>query len=306
MKKNLEILIAALILLNVFTLFKLNIIQNSLDNNYDDLRYTIENTRNQVSNFTSNINSLIEKQASIIDSYLVTFGEKLNADLTVPVKLSVIPKEYTEGTNVSLLVNDKKIVMERDGTTFSGSVDINIFEAFKPIILIEQDGVQKTESIDEYYDLQQKYILNINGGYNGPESYRSGKYIFNGNIDLQVVSQQENFIEDVKIIYDVNGITVKEQNAEVSKNDYPDGFSNFVNIDINELIDLKSNDKLTIYAVIKDNFGLNYKYVFKYIELDSNGDPQRRTAEWTFGTIVEISDKDNNVLYIPDYLKNKY
>lgn len=304
MKKNLEILIAALILLNVFTLFKLNSIQNLLDN---EIRYAIEDTEREVSNFTSNINSLIEKQTSIIDSYEVTFGDKLNPDLTAPVKLSVVPKEYTDGTNVSLLFNDKNIAMEKDGAAFSGTVDINIFEAFKPIVVIEQNGVQRTESIDEYYDLQHKYILNINGGYNGKESYRSDKYIFNGNIDLQIVSQQGRLTEDVKIIYDVNGKTVKEQNAELSsENDKPDIFSNFVNIDINEQIDLKSNDKLTIYAVVKDNLGLNYKYVFKYIEIDSDGNPLRRIAEWTIGTIVEISDKNGNVLYTPDYLKNKY
>ncbi len=306
MKKNSEVLIAALILLNIFTLFKLNSIQNSLDNNYREIRYTVEDTRNKVSSFTSDINSLIEKQASIIDSYEVTFGDKLNSDLTVTVKLSVVPKEYTDETNLSLLFNDKNITMEKNGAAFSGAVDVNIFEEFKPMIVIEQDGVKKTESIDEYYD-QHKYILDIDGRYNGKESYRSGKYIFfDGNIDIQVVSPQGNLPEDVKIIYDVNGKTVKEQDAEAFENNY-DNISNIFNIDIkNEQFDLNANDKLTMYAVVKDNFGLNYKYVFKYIEIDSEGNPLRLIAEWTTGTIVEISDNEGNILYIPDYLKNKY
>lgn len=306
MKKNLEILVAALILLNVFTLFKLNSIQNSMNNNYNEIRHAVENTNNMVSNFTSNVNSLIEKQSSIIDSYEITFGEKLNENLTVPVKILVIPKEYTEGTEVSLVINDKKLPLEKDGTSFAGTVDINIFEEFKPLIVIEQDEVQKTESIEEYYDIQQKYLMQINGGYNGSESYRSGKYILSGRIDLHVFSQRDNFPEGIDIVYDVNEETVKVQNVKAIEVEKPDDSTYLAYIDLNEQIDLVANDKLTIYAVIKDKIGLNYKYVFKLAEIDSNGNPVHNTPEWTIGTTVEISDKDGNVLYTPDYLKSKY
>ena len=276
-----------------------------MDNNYNEIRYAVENTNNMVSNFTSNVSSIIEKQSSIIDSYEITFGEKLNEDLTVPVKILVIPKEYKDGMKVSLVINDKKISLERDGTSFSVTVDINIFEAFKPLVVIEQDEVQKTESIEEYYDIQQKYMLQINGGYNGSESYRSGKYIFNGRIDLHVFSQQDNFPEGIDIVYDVNGETVKVQNVKAIEVEKPDNSTYLAYIDINEQIDLVANDKLTIYAVIKDNLGLNYKYVFKFSEIDSNGNPLHRIPEWKIGTIVEISDKDGNVLYTPEFLKNK-
>lgn len=304
MKRNFEIIIVALVLLNIFTILKLNSMQNSFDNKYNHLINAVEGTNSIVSGITSNVNAILEKQGSILDSYEITFGDKLNEDLTVPVKISVTPKEYSEGLNASLVINEESILMQKSGASFISTVNLNIFEIFQPKVILEQNGVQKIESIDEYYgDIQQKYLLQINGEYSGSESYSNGKYSLDGNIDLHIYSQQNSIPEKISIIYDVNGKIVKEQQVEVSEMNNVDFVTNFINIDLNEIIDLKVNESLTVYAIIKDNYKLTYKYISKVIEIDSNGNTVHKVPEYTTGSVIEITDKDGNVLYVPKYLQ---
>lgn len=304
MKRNFEIIIVALVLLNIFTILKLNRMQNSFDNKYNHLINAVEGTNSIVSGITSNVNAILEKQGSILDSYEITFGDKLNSDLTVPVKVSITPKEYSEGLNASLVINEEGILMQKSGASFIATVNLNIFKSLQPKVILEQNGVQKIESIDEYYgDIQQKYLLQINGGYSGTESYSNGKYSLDGNIELDIYSQQNNVPEKISIIYDVNGKIVKEQQVEVSEMNNVDFVTNFINIDLNEIIDLKVNESLTVYAIIKDNYKLTYKYISKVIEIDSNGNTVHKVPEYTTGSVIEITDKDGNVLYVPKYLQ---
>ena len=304
MKRNVEIIIVALVLLNIFTILKLNSMQNSFDYKYNHLINAVEGTNSRVSGITSNVSAILEKQGSILDSYEITFGDKLNADLTVPVKVSITPKEYLEGLNASFVINEESILMQKSGASFIATVNLNIFESLQPKVVLEQNGVQKIESIDEYYgDIQQKYLMQINGGYSGTESYRNGKYSLDGNIDLHIYSQQNSIPEKISIVYDVNGKIVKEQQVDVSEINNIDVVTNFIDIDINEMIDLKANESLSVYAIIKDNYKLTYKYISKFIEIDSKGNTVNMVPEYTTGTVVEITDKDGNVLYVPEYLK---
>lgn len=303
MKRKFEIIIIALVLLNIYTLFKLNIIQNSIDNKYNHLRNAVESTNGKISGITSNINSILEKQGSILDSYEITFGDKLNSDLTVPVKISVTPKEYTEGSKASLIINEESVSMQKNAASFITTVNFNIFETFQPKIVLEQNGVQKIESIDEYYgEMYQKYLLQVNGGYSGNVSYSNGKYSLNGQIELGIYSGQDNVPEKISVIYDVNGKTVKEQQIEVPEFNIMKDATNFINIKLNESIDLGANEKLSIYVIINDNYGIVYKYLSKVIEIDDEGNQVYNMPEYTAGTVVEISDKNGNILYVPEYL----
>ena len=49
-------------------------------------------------------------------------------------------------------------------------------------------------------------------------------------------------------------------------------------------------------------YGINYKYIILAYEIDGNGKPVSSRPEWTNGSITEISDKDGNVLFAPEYV----
>lgn len=303
MKKNLEIAVAALVVLNIFTLFKLYGIENSIDMSFNNLRSSIYGVESRISGITSDIYSALEKQGSILDSYEVVLGDKLNEDLTVPVKVTITSKEYSEGLSASILTADKEISMLRKGTSFAAEFNINIFGELQLKAVLDQGGVKKTESLERYYDMRDKFILQIDGSYFGHGSYNSGKYKMNGEVELRISSNENNAPEKAYIVYELNGEKIKEQQTDIPFTENNDYITRFISSGVNEEFELKPNDKLMIYAYIEDSYGINYKYIVQLNEINSSNEKVNIMPEWTNGTVVEIKDNNGNVLYEFEYMR---
>lgn len=303
MKKNLETAVVVLVLLNIFTLFKLYGIENSIDMNFNNLRSSVHSVESRISGITSDIYLALEKQGSILDSYEVVLGDKLNEDLTIPVKVTVTPKEYSEELTAGIFMNDKEIFMLRKGISFIAEFNADIFGDFQLKAVLEQEGVKKTESLKNYYDMRDKFILQIDGSYLGSESYSSGKYKMNGEVELRISSNESNAPEKAYIVYELNGEEIKEQHADTPVAENQDYITRFISVNVSEEFELKPNDKLMIYAYIEDSYGMKYKCIVKLNEINSSNERVNRSPEWTNGTVVEIMDKDGNILYVPEYVR---
>lgn len=302
MKKYSNYIIIALIIINIFSLLKINNLENSMDNYFQQIASSINRNNNEISNIYSNIDSVLAKQSSILDSYNIEFGDSLNKDsLTVPVKFTVVPKEYSEGLTVNIQLSDEGFILNKNGTTFETTIDVDIFETFQPKVVISQNGIQKTESIDEYYDLYNKYLLQLEGYYNGSTRYSDGKHIYKGgNIELRITNTNDNVPEKVSIIYDINGKTLKEEEVDISRFSNERYATNFITTDIIDEVELKANEVLTVYANILDSYGIDYKYVVLRDEVDKNGEPVFGRPEWSNGSLVEIT-RNGKVLNVPNY-----
>lgn len=303
MKKNFEVAVVALAVLNIFTLFKLYGIENSIDMNFNNLRSSIYGVESRISGITSDIYSALEKQGSILDNYEVVLGDKLNEDLTIPVKVTVTPKEYSEELTVSIFADDREISMLRKGTSFAAEFNTNIFGDFLLKAVLDQGGVKQTESLEKYYDMRDKFILQIDGSYLGHESYNLGKYKMNGEVELRISSNENNAPEKAYIVYELNGEKIKEQQADIPVIENQDYITRFISTGVSEEFEMKPNDKLIIYAHIEDSYGINYKYIVRLNEINSSNEQVNSMPEWTNGTVIEIKDKKGNVLYVPEYIR---
>lgn len=302
MKKYSNYIIIALIVINIFSILKINNLENSMDNYYQQIMSGINRNNSEISNIYSNINSVLEKQSSLLDSYKIEFGDNLNKDsLTVPVKFTVVPKEYSVGLTVNIQLNDESFILNKNGTFFETTIDVDIFDAFQPKVVISQNGIQKTESIDEYYDLYNKFLLRLEGYYNGSTQYSNGKHIYKGGkIELRITNTNDTVPEKVSIVYDINGSTLRKDEMSISEFSNERHATNFINTDIIDEVELNANEVLTVYANIQDEYGINYKYVVLRNEVDSNGEPVFGRPEWSNGSIVEIT-RNGKVLNVPNY-----
>lgn len=291
MKKNtLYYIIGALVLLNLFTLFKLNSLENYVDNYLQQNNFAANNLRNEINNIYSNVDAKLKKQASIFDSHSLTFGDLNSSNFTIPVTLLITPKEHSKGLTASLLINDKSFPMKNEGTSFVVTAEAYIFHDFKLKVVLEENGVKKTETIEEYYDLKNKYLLVINGGFGGESSYShsSGQYHYNGKIDLNFNASPFNRPVKVTIVNDVNGSLIDEQKVEPSSH---------ISVNEKKTIKLTAGDRLTKYAVIQDIYGLNYKYIIDVFDTDVSGNPPNNNHEWEIRRLTEISDINGRILY---------
>lgn len=302
MKKYSNYIITVLLVMNMICLLQINSLKNSMDNYYQQIVSGINRNNNEISNIYSNINSILEKQDSLLDSYDIEFGDSLDKDsLTVPVKFTVVPKEYSEGLTVNIQLDEESFILNKKGTSFETTVDIDIFDTFQPKVVINQNGIQKTESIDEYYDLYNKFLLQLEGHYNGSIQYSNGKHIYKGGtIELRITNTNDTMPEKVSIVYDVNGGTLREDEVDISEFSNEDYATNFITTNIIDEVELSANEVLTVYANIQDKYGINYKYVVLRNEVDKNGEPVFNSPEWSNGSIVEIT-RNGKVLNVPNY-----
>ncbi|HBV68480.1 MAG TPA: hypothetical protein DEF04_10045 [Clostridiales bacterium] len=217
--------------------------------------------------------------------------------------MTVTPKEYSEELTASIFANDKEFSMLRKGTSYAAEFNTNIFGDFQLKAVLNQGGVKKTESLEKYYDMRDKFILQIDGSYLGHESYNAGKYKMNGEVELRVSSIENNAPEKAYIVYELNGEKIKEQQADIPVIENQDYITRFISTGVNEEFELKPNDKLIIYAYIEDSYGMNYKCIVNLNEINSSNERVNRLPEWTNGTVIEIKDKKGNILYEFEYMR---
>lgn len=291
MKKDyLYIIIAALIIFNIFTMSKLNGIERTLDDNIQYLNREQENLRHEISNVYSNVDEKLKKQASILDEFDIAFGDDLSQDLTVPVSISVTPKEITENLKAELLINDERSPMNKSGTKFTASLDANIFDPFQIKVVLINGGIEKIETIDDYDGLWHKYMLDIHADFIGDTKYSSGKYEYKGDVVIfNTFEHSNNGAEKISIFTYINGEVLDEQEVEISGKE-------LINHRLEGEVELSANDRIEIYVNVQDSYGINYKYIVMADEIDSEGKMVKMTPEWTNGSMVEIKDKNGKVL----------
>lgn len=296
MKKDYRnIIIAALILFNIFTLSKINSIERNMDNNIQHLSRGQDDLRREVSNIYSNVDEKLKKQASILDSYEITFGDELTENLTVPVSISVTPKENTENLTAELLINDGRNPMIKTGTTFTAFVDTYIFDPLLIKVVLNNNGTERIETIDNYDGLRHKYMLDIRAKFLGNIKYSSGKYEYDGDIVIHSFGPSNSSAEKISIIRYINGKILDEQEVDMKGNDS-------TMHSVKGEVELSAKDRIELYVNVQDNHGISYKYIVKADEIDSEGKLVRMTPEWTNGSVIEIKDKNGKVLFENDYI----
>jgi hypothetical protein len=288
MKKNaIYFVIGALVLSNLYTLSKLDRLKKDTENLYLQNQNTYENLRRNIDNIYANVDERLKKQMSILDSHEVKFGEFSPSDLTVPVTVTITPKDYSEGLTASVELKNKSFPMKKEGTTFAATIDYNIFEELKIKVALEDKEVKKIETIEEFHDLRNKYLLDINANFNGETSYHSNLYSVNGKINFSFnFAGENNKAEKISIVKEVNGNILDEKKVEDS---------NYKEVDFKENIKLTVGDKLCVYANIEDSYGFRYKYAIMTLEPDSEGGPSEKLGEMS--RVIEIRDKTGKILF---------
>lgn len=289
MKRSLlYFIIIGLLILNTYTLVKLNNLKTHVDNVTHQVGYTDNNLRNEINNIYSNVDEKLKKQGSILDSHELVFG-KLNVDdVTIPITLRITPKEASKALVASLQLNDKIITMKSEGASFSTTFNSHYLDNLKMKVILENNGVQKIETLEEVIDLRRKYFLEIFGGLSGSSSYTSNIFQHRGGIDFNFSYTEYNSPKKITIIQKVNESVISENTQEVSYH-----FST----PFNEKYKLSKGDKLVVYAIVEDQFGFNYKYNLLNFEIDSNGSPTSGGPEFEEGRVIEIRDSNGKLIY---------
>lgn len=294
MKKNLvPILITVLVVLQSLSLARIGDLQRNLRDTQSQLARLESSQSSQMNNFYANIDSMLKRQSSIIDSFEYSFGKIDREKLTVPITFKITPKETTADTQATLYLSDESLAMIKSGTTFTGTLGVGIFEPIEAKIVLADGGIEKSEKLGIAEDLRGNVLPSVHARlerqsgtvYSKNANELTGEYHGKGNISLEVKPVQNNTIEKARFVVDIDGKVVTEDPVNTGG----------LWTEFDKKWTLSAGETLTMSVIATDSLGLNHKTIIEKLTLDESATPVHG-EEWMWLGEVFITDQEGKVL----------
>ena len=197
----------------------------------NQLSYLIDTNnilQSQVSNLQSNIETALEEEASLVEKQSIEVVSTDFSKGTYEVKISVIPKEYSDATKVSVFFGANEIPLTLNRFSYEGIAELSVSNNYDGNVtfLFVNGDKKNTEIIKDYQSLQTKLEDLLYGAIPKIPQYKDGKISFSDEISY-TLNAYENYgyetLELVLLLNDENAVVVnlledvsKEGNAEDS------------------------------------------------------------------------------------------
>lgn len=290
-KQFIAVPLALLLLLQAISLFSIGSLKSRITNLNDQISGLQTSQSSLANSIYTNVESLLKKQGSIIDSYDFSIGDVDKDGYKVPVTFSVTPKVSSADTTAALILSGESIAMVRTGTTYEATGNISIFESLSAAIVLSDGGVDRTEKLGDFGMLKDKFIpsyfLSFDGtsGYSKKNGEAAGTYERRGNITLELHSSGNAEFKEAVMITEIDGVVVSEDPLP-----YRQAFQ------VNKKFDISAGQTLVMYIRAVDHLGLVHKKIANKFSLDSEGNPDD-DEYWNWDNVETILDEDGNILH---------
>jgi hypothetical protein len=291
-KPSIVIPLALLILLQTISLFRIGSMQSQITDLNNQISGVQTSQSSLANSIYTNVENLMKKQASIIDTYDFTFGDVDKTNYAVSVTFIVTPKVSSADTMAKLVLPNEIIVMERAGTTYKASGSVSIFEALSATVILSDNGVDRTEKLGDFGLLMEKFIpsyfVTFDGysGYNKKNGEAAGTYERKGNITLDLHNSGDAFFKEASFVTEIDGVAVSEDLLA----DYRQAFQ------VDEKFDLSAGQTLVMYIRAIDSLGLVHKRITNEFSIDSEGNPYDE-ENWNWNNKETILDEHGKILH---------
>lgn len=209
----------------------------------------------------------MKQQASALSSFQWETG-KLNADnLSVPLIVSVTPKEVSGDTRVQVQIPDgESVVLEKNGVTYTGTVRVGLFQEIGMRVLIERGGVITVEEPVGYtWSLRERYLPELYGSlwYAAPKTGGDGAVTFQGSAHVGMLSKEaaEGVFRSITLRCTLDGkevwnrpLTQEEGIADFPEEGYYERSLEF------EGVEIDPGQTLDLTLLATDGYGLIHHY----------------------------------------------
>lgn len=271
MKKYLlHIIFSMLIVLQIVSLIKISNLENQLEYAQINLSNQIDSVSRNVGNIYENVDEMLNKQASIIESAHSEIGKFNVSDLTVPITFTVTPKVVSKSTVVSLDFEGEQFYMDKNGTTYIATISRNIFDEAMPKVIIDENGVLKTEQPETLgiRSIKDKILPEMYTRLRGESTYGSEVYHRKGtlSIDMNPVSLGTKFT-DIKLVIKVDDKVISDENISSFESSLEE---NIIEYEVDEKINLTDGQTCTMTVIATDNYGLCHHKIVDYWKAGSD------------------------------------
>lgn len=292
MKKQLiTVPLAILILLQAISLFRIGSLKSEITNLNNQISGLQTSQSSLANSIYTNVENLLKKQGSIIDSYDFSVGDIDKERYEVPVTFSITPKESSAASSAKLILSGESISMERIGTTYKATGKISIFDGLTATIILSENGTDRTEKLGDFGMLMEKFIPSYFVSFDGTSGYSkkngeaAGTYERRGNITLEFHNSGNAYFKEAVLVTEIDGIIVDEV-----------PLADRQALQVNRKFELSAGQTLVMYVRAVDSIGLVHKRTTNQFSVDSEGNPD--DAEyWNWDNKETILDEKGNILH---------
>lgn len=290
-KKTLYILISVLIISQLVSIIRINSLQRQVENTYREMNNLSHSIRTEMNGIYNNVDAMLNQQASLIESGAAKMGAPDIEQLTVPITFTLIPKEVSEHTAVSLDFNGELFPMEKNGTTFSTTISRDIFSISFPKIIIDENGIRKTTEDERVgiWDIKEEIFPTMYPRLMGDASYNGETYSRRGELSVEIKEASEIEYKEIRFVIKVDDQLISDE--IIPKESFYSGY------EVDEKISLSSGQICTMTVIATDSIGLEHHYLVDHWDADSGS--QR---EQLFDN-EQIYSSDGKLLWQPEYMR---
>ena len=130
----------------------------SLSERLENLEYDHQRLTDKVGNLDrdqdrleAELDEMIREANSLTEEFEYTIMGAGTQPNTAAYQFTLVPKEMAENTRVELTVGDTTVLFKRNDNTFTGTVDIPLFEENEghPVLTVTSAGITKTDELEE-------------------------------------------------------------------------------------------------------------------------------------------------------------
>jgi hypothetical protein len=259
-----SIIIVGIILVSVFNQ-NISELKNIILNNESALFGQIGNVGAQVSSMTDNIQTMLDKQESLIAGYQIAYSNPNAQTLKCDLSVTVTPKTYSEDTTADLNIGGNIVPMTRSGNAYVAKKSISLTEVNEASVTFQQGDINETEILPEIID--------------GSGTLRSSLYTEHYG---DCVSWNDTFSMDgtLKVFFHPmsgEGVTTArlvalEKGKEIWSEDIADSVQTEQEIPFNHSFNTANEDDILIYTEVIGTSGIIYRRnIFATKETDTDG-----------------------------------
>lgn len=266
-KKALLVAFCAAILIIVWRMYgKINALTNQLTYMQDSTSVILSD----MGNLQSNIEKTLQEEASMVEDYSITVSSLNFANKTYRVDISVVPKEYTDKTKVSIYFGTLECPLTAGKYSYTGSVDLPLDKNFDDNItfLLSNGRKKTTEVLNDYQGLELNLDSVLSAKLEKAPVYRNGELRLNSVCDVELSGNDRFEFEslDMVTLLDNKRINVTDLLAQISDSQETGDSVDGESVDETQETDSNSSETGTVNGISGSATG---EFVYELAETDT-------------------------------------
>jgi len=251
----------------------------------------------EISGMQARLEETLRQEASALSSFQWEMGDLDTETLKAALTVSVTPKEVTTDTRVRVQISNGEIAsLEKKGVTYTGTVQVGLFEEISMKVLIDRGGVTTVEEPESYIgSLWEYYLPKLDGDvwYSAAKRGKDATVTVSGNARIYEgkVTERKNDIQTLKLRCTLDGKELWEKPLTIEEGSPPDFPQYLAEFDG---VEKSPWQTLDLVLIATDSYGLVYHYTLPYNFLNA-GYVQGSSGNFTLAAVYKA---DGTLLYL--------